>query len=411
MAKRRASPAGVRRTHRPARLRREAFHGLVGEFVTAIEPHTEADANALLIHFLVAFGFVAGRRAFVLADGARHFPNLFVIVVGETARARKGTAWNRIRAVFESLSIWPKERLMNGLSSGEGIIAQVGETEPDKRLLVVQTEFGSVLQVMERNGNTLSATLRDAWDGSDLRIMTRNAPISASGEHICVIGHITADELMHRIELTELWNGFANRFLWCIASRARLLPHGGEVPDSIMQPLRLRLQALLVKLTRHRGERRIEWSSRAAIEWERVYARLARTSSGLVGAVTSRAEPQVVRLALLYALLDGSDDIRVEHLKAAVAVWEYCEASARYVFGSALGDPVADQILAELRRTPAGMTRTQITDYLGRHRSRAQIATALAILESSSVCRKQVDQTRGRPVERWFFLSDDGVEV
>src|SRR3954451_24410059 len=134
-----ARPAGE--MPRPTFLRSEAFHGLGGEIVRAIGPHTEADPSALLIQFLVAFGFVAGRRAFFVADGARHFPNLFVMVVGETSKSRKGTAWSRIRSVFESLPSWPPERVMNGLSTGEGLIAQVSDSASDKRLLVVETEF------------------------------------------------------------------------------------------------------------------------------------------------------------------------------------------------------------------------------------------------------------------------------
>ncbi len=41
----------------------------------------------------------------------------------------------------------------------------------------------------------------------------------------------------------------------------------------------------------------------------------------------------MIRLALLYALLDSSDNIRSEHLKAAVAFWKYAEDSARLIFG------------------------------------------------------------------------------
>jgi hypothetical protein len=381
-------------------LRSDAFHGLAGEIVAAIEPHTEADPRALLIQFLVAFGFVVGRRAFFLADGSRHFPNLFVVVVGETSKSRKGTAWSRIRSVFESMPTWPSERVMNGLSSGEGLIAQVSDSAADKRLLVVQTEFGSVLQVMARSGNTLSPTLRDAWDGTDLRVMTKNDPLSASGEHIAMIGQITSDELVHRVEMTELWNGFANRFLWCVASRSRLLPHGGDLADSIMSPLIRRLERV-TKWAERLNERRITWDSTAAERWERVYANLAEAAPGIVGVVTSRAEAQVVRLALIYALLDKSKEIRAEHLKAALAVWDYCEASARNIFGDALGDPTADEILTTLRRSPEGMSRTDISNHFKRHRSQAEIDNALALLESRGLARKQVIETRGRPVERW----------
>ena len=47
---------------------------------------------------------------------------------------------------------------------------------------------------------------------------------------------------------------------------------------------------------------------------------------------------------LIYALLDLSEHIGLEHLDAALAVWRYSAASARWIFGDALGDPTADEL-------------------------------------------------------------------
>ncbi|MDQ4147072.1 MAG: hypothetical protein M3120_05215, partial [Pseudomonadota bacterium] len=83
--------------------------------------------------------------------------------------------------------------------------------------------------------------------------------------------------------------------------------------------------------------------------------------------MTSRAEAQVIRLALLYALLDQSSIIQPTHLKARL-VWEYAEASARYIFGSTLGDPLADDILRSLRAHPESLSRTETCNLFKRHR-------------------------------------------
>ena len=71
-------------------------------------------------------------------------------------------------------------------------------------------------------------------------------------------------------------------------------------------------------------------------------------ASIMVGALTSLAEAQVLRLSLIYALLDGERLVRVPHLLAALSVWDYCETSVKYIFGQTLGDPVADGILETL---------------------------------------------------------------
>lgn len=377
----------------------DAFHGLAGRIVRAIAPHTEASAGALLLQFLVGFGFLVGRCAFYLADGARHYPNLFLVLVGDTSKARKGTSWNRIREFLESIRRWPRDRVTTGLSSGEGLIEQVSESATDKRLLIIQTEFSSVLQVMTRTGNTLSPVLRDAWDGGDLRVMTKSRPASASGEHIAIIAHTTADELQQRLENTDCWNGFANRFLWCVTSRAQLLPHGGRVDDSILRSLRTELVQVVSWAGRLKGQE-IKWGKTAAKEWAEVYSSLARSAPGLIGAVTSRGEAQVVRLALIYALLDKSKEIRTEHLRAGFAVWKFCELSARQIFAS---NPVAKRIQDNLKMSSQGMTRTEISTLFQHHRSSDEISRALDFLKELDVAECRLQKGFGRSAERWFL--------
>ena len=230
----------------------EALHGLTGEFVRAVEPHTEADAAALLVSFLLAAGNLIGRTAYVVADGSRHYCNEFAVIVGKSAKARKGTSWNRVFEVLErAAGEWAAQRVKSGLSSGEGLIFNVrdpvegqeavrekgqpvhyetvvkDEGEADKRLLLVESEFANVLKHTDRQGNTLSATIRDAWDKGSLSPLTKNSPIKATNAHISIIGHITREELQRYLTATESANGFANRFMWVLARRSKLLPFGG----------------------------------------------------------------------------------------------------------------------------------------------------------------------------------------
>ena len=138
--------------------------------------------------------------------------------------------------------------------------------------------------------------------------------------------------------------------------------------------------------------------------WHAVYHELSSGKPGLLGAMTTRSEAQTMRLALLYALLDGDADIRAEHLSAALALWEYCEASARYIFGDSLGDRVADDILRALREVKGGMTRTDLRDLFQKHQSSERIGQALALLAEHGHIRAERQDTGGRPVERYFAI-------
>jgi hypothetical protein len=110
-------------------------------------------------------------------------------------------------------------------------------------------------------------------------------------------------------------------------------------------------------------------------------------------------------VALTYALLDGRGDIDAVHLRAALAIWEYAEASAEYIWCDAVGDPIADEILSLLRNVgAAGKSRTEIRDHFGRNRSADKIGTALERLrnEGNVTCRRrQSSSAGGRPAEVW----------
>ena len=140
----------------PQPLAEAAYHGLAGEIVRTIEPHTESDPVALLLQFLAFFGSCINRFAYYLVEGDKHFANLFLVMVGQSSKARKGTSWGRIRQLFEMLvETFCQNCIQSGLSSGEGLIHAVRDEKGDdpgvfdKRLLLQEPEFGGLLRVMD----------------------------------------------------------------------------------------------------------------------------------------------------------------------------------------------------------------------------------------------------------------------
>jgi hypothetical protein len=262
--------------------------------------------------------------------------------------------------------------------------------------------MGSVLRVLRRESNTLSAVVRDAWDRDRLRSITKNSPAVSTGCHISIIGHITRGELRRHLTETDMANGFANRFLWLCVRRSKCLPEGGQLHRMDFTPFMSRLRDA-VEFGRAAGTLHRDDDARAI--WREVYPTLSDGRPGLLGAVTSRAEAQVVRLSLVYALLDRSPLIRGEHVMAALALWEYAERSARYIFGSALGDPTADEVLRLLRSRAEGVTRNEIREHFARNVPAAEIARALATLDEAGLAKKESrTDTGGRPAEVWHAI-------
>jgi hypothetical protein len=388
----------------PAAPDQAAYHGLAGQIVDRIAPHTEADPVAILAQLLVAFGAAVGRGAWFEVEATRHHPNQFVVLLGASAKARKGASWDRVWRLLERADPSLAGRLTTGLASGEGLVWHVRDAagqDPgigDRRLLVIEPEFASVLKASNRDQSTLSPVLRSAWDGRPLALLTRTAPARATDAHISLIGHITQAELQHHARAVELANGFMNRFLLVACRRVRLLPDGGH-PDP------LHATALPDQLARHltrarrAGHLRLDDDARQ--HWHDAYAHLSEPQPGVTGALTARAEAHTLRLALIYALIDGHPTITAAHLHAALALWDYSARSATWALDDASGDPLAERIHAALAAHPDGLTRTQLHDLLARNRPADRIEHALATLATTGRATARTIHTGGRPAQRW----------
>jgi hypothetical protein len=381
-----------------------AYHGLLGAIVQKLSPHTESDPVAILAQLIVGAGSLIGREAHYRVEVTRHHPHEFLLLVGETSRGRKGQALDHATRLLAAADPELNKRIATGLSSGEGLTWKLRDAHAqdpgavDKRVLIIETEFASVLKAAARENSTLSPTLRNAWDGRPLQLLTRTAPALATDAHVSIIGHITAAELRRHITTNELANGLLNRLILLAVRRVRLLPEGGDpeplagtgLPDFFAATIRHARQAGQLKLDQHAREL-----------WHKLYPALSEPGEGLAGQLTARAEAHTIRLALLYALLDGERAIGQQHLEAALALWDYAQRSARWALGQSTGDPLAEQIHAALERSPAGLTRTQLRDLLQRNQPAEHVEQALHALTTAGRATRQHVHTNGRPAELW----------
>lgn len=394
----------------PDPMNEAAFQGLAGEIVKTILPDTESDPGAILIQTLTAFGNIIGNGPHFRVEADRHPARLNAVIVGATSKARKGTSGGIVNRLLKDVDpSWAADRNKGGLSSGEGLAYHVrdplpgigkGKDDPgvlDKRLLVVESEFASVLKSASRDGNILSPTIRQAWDTGNLTTLTKNNPVKATGAHISIIGHITQQEMQRYLGEVEIFNGLANRFLWVCVKRSKILPEGGRIHEKNLTPLtdEIREAVMFAKTVDE-----VKRDDEARKIWISIYRELSEGQPGLIGAVLSRAEAQVMRLALTYALMDCSRAIKAEHLLAALALWDYCEASVRYLFKGKTGNDIADRIFEALEKSEDGLTRTDVVNLFDRHQSKTRIDEALDLLQKYKRVHITRETTGGRPTER-----------
>jgi hypothetical protein len=339
------------------------------------------------------------------------------VLAGPTNSGRKGTAKGVVRGAFDLVDPgWWSDRCTGGLSSGEGLIQAVAGAE--KRLLAVEEEFASVFACKGRDGSTLSHVIRQAFDNEDLNTRTVD-PRRATGAHVSIVGHITPEELKTVLKSVDTVNGFGNRFMWFLTQSPKRIPLPDPIPGAVFDGLVPTLK--LLKSVGDAGRTRtVPLDAAAKRLWVGdLYDRLREDAPGHGGQMASRGLTFVMRTALIYALTDvtgtpvvvsgvrvetadlGSVVVRVPHLRAALAVWDYAEESALRLFAGPTDRTTADVVLALLRRH-GPLTTTELNGRLGSEH-RTGLSGVLAGLKEDGLVRSTPvgHGGPGRPGRRW----------
>lgn len=399
-------------THRNApRPDPACLYGLVGDVAQAGSNNTEANPFAIAAAMLAYLGAAVGRGPFMPIGDDWNHARLFMVHVGRSSRGRKGTAKKliyRINNAVRTLDEYLVPQLhRGGLSTREGLALMIhdgykdGKNEvpaiEDKRLLVVESEFANILHQSKRDGNTLSAALRDAWDGTSIRPAVKTCRVWASDPHIGIIGDVTPSELRELMHARELTNGFANRFIFFWAEGDKVLPFPQYTPKDVVEALADRV-ALVLRFAgadRHvdKDVMRMEFSTEAASLYARLYrGELRDRSAGEnIAGLLDRRAPVLLRLAMLFALTDQTSVIAVDHINAAMAWVRYWVESVKFIFQSAVDEAgaaattdMAQRIVTYLA-AHGQATRTDLTKgCFGGHVSKATLDKALDELITAS---------------------------
>lgn len=394
----------------PPILGEAAYHGITGEFVRAVAPYYESNSANILIQFLAAIGVWIGPNVNVFA-GSEQPTKIFVVVVGQTGRGRKGTAYHPVRQLLKILD--ENLRLISGMSTGEGVVKTVADNrrwdnetktyeitpKVDKRVLITEEEFSKVLTHFQRNGNILAPIICQAFDTNGLHVQTKVDEMHSDGDHIGIIGHITPEILKKNISGEEICSGLCNRFLWFVVARDKKLPRTTPVPVKVYQTFAYRLRTI-----KSGSLQNVSVASSGTLTqdeeyhtlWADLYDNLSEGEPGRVGAVKARGETIIPRLALIYAILDNSKIVKKVHLEAALAIWQYNAESVQRLF-SAIIDKMEGKILEKLNEAEGHrLSRTEIGIKIGTKKEKVQaINAALENLIANEMIEMTKERTEG----------------
>ena len=304
--------------------------------------------------------------------------------------------------------------MWGGLSTREGLAALIhdgyrsGQQEvpaiADKRLWVVESEFANVLQQSRRGGNTLSAALRDCWDGVDLKPATKTNRVHASEPHVCLSGAISPVELLTLVQRRDLLNGFVNRFLMVWGERTKIEAFPRRAPRSRVDALAAEVIEILDFTQPRTEDGRETVLMTMADAARRRYAQLYQADlnqelgSTLVDSLLERRAPMLLRLAMVFALTDQQWLIAEEHIEAAMAWVRYAADSAVFVLAGSAGLPSHPQVAWAAQRISAFLAvrgpasrRDLVVDCFGRHQPAGLVDAAIAHLMDNAPADDRVE--------------------
>ncbi|MFC5029961.1 DnaB-like helicase N-terminal domain-containing protein [Streptomyces sp. DSM 41987] len=390
---------GVRRPQRPGPTPHpDVFCGWLGETVKRLDASTEADPVAILVNLISAAGAIIGRRPHLWVGNDRHPALVWALTIGATSAGRKGSATSTARRPLSVAfpEFFGPDHTPRGLNSGEGLIEYVkddarDDASPaslDKRLWVVESEYAVTMSRGRREGSSLPGVLRQAWDGEDLGSMVRES-MKATNPHIAILGHITPLEFRSKMQDSEMAGGTYNRFLPIFCHRNLVLPESRGAEPQLIDSLAQDWRAVLNDAA-NVDEVQVDDDARALYRDEIYPALTDDETEGALAEFTARAAPYVQRVAMVYALCDHSDTIRIQHMHAAYRLIQYARASAAHLLGTTSANPKVDKLATAVRKAgPDGLTGADIQRLFKKDRKNERDGLVAALLDQPGYIRRQ----------------------
>jgi hypothetical protein len=403
----------------------DAYYGPLGEFAKRHRNQITLNLAAFYAMLLPAIGSLIGRRAVITVSRDRHYPNLFSAIVGSTGSG-KGNCWNIVEYLLEKIDPTSPARLRRDAASAQGLIGLVRDASTrtegkrtiedpgvtDKRCLLLFEEMDTLFVAMSRTGSTLAPVWNMAYDGKTLENNTRLLRERATNPHISAVCHITEESFQQAVQQVSKGlgcsNGFYNRFITAHAVGERRLSRGGEMPD--VDDLVERIRDVLAALGPDNANEAvpITWHPSTHKAWDGFDDALASAHpflSGL-GGLAARLRPNTMRVAMIFAIMDGDREIMPCHLKAAKSFCLQCIDNSRSLFVKGgqchRSRSLHDRVLSAIQA--GNHTRTTLSDALGRKGfTGEQLAQVLIdLLAEGRITKGETLTMKGKAVDAWF---------
>ena len=402
----------------------DAYYGVLGEIAARHRDQIPLNLVAFYAMLLPAIGSLIGRRAVITVSRDCHYANLFTAIVCGTGKG-KGTCWNIVEHLLKEIDPDSPKRFHRDAASAQGLIGLVRDAStrmergkevkdegvPDKRCLLIFEEMDTLFVSMNRQGSTLAPVWNMAYDGKTLENNTRQGQEKATNPHVSAVCQITEGSLKKAVDVVSrglgVSNGLFNRFITVRAQRdpSRKLPRGGEMPD--VSDLAEKIRDSLNSLGATNDAMTVSWHPSTYAAWDAFVDAVDGDHPFLagLGGVEARLKPNTMRVAMIFAVMDGAQEIMPGHLKAAKSFCLQCIDSSRDLFGSSCKhgrpDRLRERVLEAMDHQPKHLS--QFHEHLNKKGYKAtDLHQVLSDLVAEGIAQKTSVRTgHGTSVSGW----------
>lgn len=398
----------------------DAFYGLAGKMAMEISPINGISKEAVLFQFLICMSTLCAHKFFYSIGGKRIYSADYLVLVGNTGSSKKGTSFSDVKYFFDKF--YPEfstQRLKTGVNSGEGLINSIrdrvtsieknekgkerevtkDEGALSKIVLFLETEFSRLLKAGKRDGSTVTECYRNAWDGVPLEINTSQRSIRSTDYCVSLIAHITPKELRSLVSDIDSSNGYLNRFMFCLISGGEPKPFP-ESFDRVNFSFINEFSELLSFInSMDNGE--VVLADNAKDLYLEIYNEFYYRSEDKITELISRNTQHLLKMAMLYAIIDQSPVISNEHLKAAKALIDYSAASIQELFGNDILSKKESKVLKYLSTQEGKSTRGKIqSDCFKNNSSKEELDS----IQESLIMKKMIEVSTSENGFTWELL-------
>lgn len=223
-----------------------AFLGVAGEFAQLYSEYVESPPQFLFMTFLTYLGALLADKV-TIASELRPQPRLYVVLLGESANARKSAALDLVDKFFRELFVI---NIHYGLGSAEGLASLLESEDGEPRSLILHCdELKLLADKASQEGSVALPMLTTLFERNVFDNTTKSRKIQVRNGYLSIVSACTTETYQRMWHPSFRDIGFINRLFLVHGDTQRRFFSPKPVPESERRRLQEELAGIVGTIT------------------------------------------------------------------------------------------------------------------------------------------------------------------